>query len=308
VQRSGREALYKLQEQQDDYPKPGSILTFRGYQQVEGNASAGYKYILQGELFNTGIPYSLYKFLFETKNRNALALAGYNKYEVNNFSVFEKGEKLAVPGCLHCHAESFNGELVIGLGNSYSKFQVDYTKYLGPGSFVFKILYGSRSNAWKDVESFYNAGKVVAPRVVLEMQGPNPAHRIANVMASHRDPVTLLFRSDTTYFTLPDAVVPTDIPALWLAKKKNAWTCNAQAQGDPAKQFMVSSLLTLKDSAEAAKVYGMMKDIWAYLRTLEPPKYPKPINRELADKGRIVFNKNCSGCHGTYGKGRLLSQ
>ena len=58
----------------------------------------------------------------------------------------------------------------------------------------------------------------------------------------------------------------------------------------------------LKDSSEATKIYGMMKDVWAYLKTLEPPKYPYPINKHLADNGKLIFNNNCSACHGSYGK------
>src|SRR5262249_45017619 len=42
-------------------------------------------------------------------------------------------------------------------------------------------------------------------------------------------------------------------------------------------------------------------DIQAYLRTIEAPKYPFPIDEGLARKGEQLFTENCARCHGTYG-------
>lgn len=44
------------------------------------------------------------------------------------------------------------------------------------------------------------------------------------------------------------------------------------------------------------------KDIYAYLMSLRPPKYPGVIDYELARSGKDVFNESCADCHGTYGK------
>jgi mono/diheme cytochrome c family protein len=43
------------------------------------------------------------------------------------------------------------------------------------------------------------------------------------------------------------------------------------------------------------------RDVFAYISSLEPPSYPYSIDRALADRGRIAFEKNCADCHGTYG-------
>jgi hypothetical protein len=45
------------------------------------------------------------------------------------------------------------------------------------------------------------------------------------------------------------------------------------------------------------------RDVYAYLSSIEPPKYPFAIDRELAEQGRVAFNRVCADCHGTYGKG-----
>ena len=44
------------------------------------------------------------------------------------------------------------------------------------------------------------------------------------------------------------------------------------------------------------------KDIYAYLMSLRPPKYPLPIDESLAERGEQIFQKSCASCHGSYGE------
>jgi hypothetical protein len=64
-------------------------------------------------------------------------------------------------------------------------------------------------------------------------------------------------------------------------------------------QFMMSPLNGPSAFAKAEKDF---RDIRAYLLSLEPPKYPLPIDRDLARKGEDLFAANCARCHGTYGE------
>jgi hypothetical protein len=64
-------------------------------------------------------------------------------------------------------------------------------------------------------------------------------------------------------------------------------------------QFMMSPLNFPADIRKAEKDFT---DIRAYLLSLQPPKYPLPIDRDLAHKGEELFKNNCSRCHGTYGR------
>ena len=43
------------------------------------------------------------------------------------------------------------------------------------------------------------------------------------------------------------------------------------------------------------------RDVYAYLSSLEGPKYSGKIDHALAEQGRAVFENNCAECHGTYG-------
>jgi mono/diheme cytochrome c family protein len=93
-----------------------------------------------------------------------------------------------------------------------------------------------------------------------------------------------------------------DVPAWWLIKKKK--TMYYTGAGDTRSvrslmQFMMSPLNTTSAFEKAEPTFA---DIRAYLLSLEPPKYPLPIDRELAARGQVLFEKTCSRCHGTYGE------
>jgi mono/diheme cytochrome c family protein len=45
------------------------------------------------------------------------------------------------------------------------------------------------------------------------------------------------------------------------------------------------------------------RDVFAYMSSIEAPKYPYAIDEKLAGRGRIAFNRVCADCHGTYGAG-----
>lgn len=44
------------------------------------------------------------------------------------------------------------------------------------------------------------------------------------------------------------------------------------------------------------------RDVYAYLESLKPPKYPHPIDGDLAGRGKVAFERVCAECHGTYGE------
>ena len=42
------------------------------------------------------------------------------------------------------------------------------------------------------------------------------------------------------------------------------------------------------------------QDVYAYLESIEPPKWPHAIDQPLAERGKGLFVQNCAECHGTY--------
>jgi Cytochrome c len=77
---------------------------------------------------------------------------------------------------------------------------------------------------------------------------------------------------------------------------------NGFGRGDFGRFLMASNLLTVTDTSESRNVDNHISDVLAYIYSLKPPKYPKTINIELAEKGAAIFSATCSPCHGTYGK------
>src|SRR6478735_2795093 len=77
---------------------------------------------------------------------------------------------------------------------------------------------------------------------------------------------------------------------------------NGFGRGDFGRFLMASNLLTVNDTSESREVDTHFNDVLAYLNTLEPPPFPKTINKSLAKEGAIVFTMNCNKCHGKYGK------
>ena len=148
---------------------------------------------------------------------------------------------------------------------------------------------------------FSTVSKTVAPDIMTECKGVNSADRLFAILAAHRDPQSLEW-SDTTISEIPNlGVIPTDVPAWWLLKKKNAMFYTALGQGDFSRIMMASALLTLSDSSDARYADDHFADVYAYLNTIEAPAYPQTIDQAQADKGKTIFENNCSACHGKYG-------
>src|SRR5204862_3894239 len=89
-----------------------------------GNADSGYHYIITGDYVNSGIPFNLYNLGFKKEKVNILDRAAENAQVRYDFNVVRavNGEKVVVPNCLQCHADFFEGNLMIGLGNSTADF------------------------------------------------------------------------------------------------------------------------------------------------------------------------------------------
>ncbi|WP_315817482.1 c-type cytochrome [Paraflavitalea speifideaquila] len=142
--------------------------------------------------------------------------------------------------------------------------------------------------------------KAIGTNLQTEVQGVNAADRLAALLAAHRDPVTFKW-SDSALLEIPTQVIPTDVPAWWLLKKKNAMFYNGFGRGDFGKFLGASNLLTVVDTSESAEVDTHMPDLLAYIYSLQPPPYPGTIDSSLAATGEKVFINSCSKCHGTYG-------
>ncbi len=283
----------------DTTPQPEPIPP---QQQQLGNAQEGYEYLITGNYVSSGFPYKFYRIIAGKDKDNYLKRTGKNANVPFSFNVIknEQGIDIVVPNCLQCHAQVFDKHLYVGLGNSFIDFSNTKKQNTILTNTTFKFLKAIAPKQFEGSKAIVQSFKAIYPNLQTEVRGVNAADRLAMLLVAHRNPVTLQW-SDSNLLTVPDEVVPTDAPAWWLLKKKNAMFYTGFGRGDFGKFLMLSNILTVKDTTETAEVYKHFADVLAYIQSIEPPKYTKPINRELAMEGELLFTTKCSKCHGSYG-------
>jgi mono/diheme cytochrome c family protein len=269
-------------------------------QQRTGNADSGYHYIIAGDYVNSGIPFNLYGLGFKKEKQDVLGRSGQAAEVRYDFNVVNanNGESVVVPNCFQCHAEWFDGKLILGLGNSTGDFT--RTKNLKAYGKLLMTYLKFSPKKYEAAKEAMIVARTIGDQFYTEIAGLNPADRLTALLVSHRDPTTFAWNEKPSV-ELPKQVIPSDVPAWWLLKKKNAMFYNGFGRGDFGKFLMGSSLLTTNDTIHAKNVDAHMPDVLSYIYSIQPPKYPGPIDEPLAQQGKIIFENNCSSCHGTYG-------
>ena len=269
--------------------------------QRSGDPQAGYRYLTTGDYLKSGLPYALFLAGVARDPANELHRDSPNAVVPYQYTAVKasNGEVVVAPNCLECHAQVFDGKLYVGLGNS----MIDFTdrKKLNPRLAVMTEKFLERSNP-RQLEAampFLRAMQAISGDLYTEVRGVNSADRLADLLVAHRDPQTLRW-SEQPVIPVSGQVVPTDTPPWWLLKKKHAMFYNGFGRGDFGRFLMASNLLTVSDSAEAREVDSHFNDVLAYIYSIEPPKYPHPINATLAKRGGVLFVEHCAKCHGSY--------
>jgi hypothetical protein len=179
--------------------------------------------------------------------------------------------------CLICHGGSVAGKSYVGLGNA----TLDYQSF-------YEEMQAADGRPKKTGFSFCN------------VRGTNEAGGFAVFLLGFREP-DLTLRNPRLDLDLHDDLCE-DVPAWWLLKKKKTMYYTGTTDQRSVRsimQFMMHPLNLPDDFARAEEDF---RHIRAYILSLEPPKYPLPIDKELASHGEAIFTKTCSRCHGTYGE------
>jgi cytochrome c553 len=281
--------------------KPGVYI--EPSEQRSGDSEKGYDYLVNGDYLKSGLGYSYYVLLNGKDRKNYLGRAGKAASVSYSFNLIKSrdNKNLVVPNCLQCHGQVFNNNLIIGLGNTFLDFSKGHKRKDLKGDIARHIMQLVSPGQYKSAKVMLRSFSAIAPYLRTETPGVNAADRLATLLVAHRDPQTLEW-SEKPLLAIPPEVIPTDVPAWWLLKKKNAMFYNGFGRGDFGKFLMLSNLLTVSDTTEAAETFTHFGDVLAFLKTIEAPKFPMPVDKALASKGEAVFNNSCSKCHGTYGE------
>ena len=178
--------------------------------------------------------------------------------------------------CLVCHGGSIAGQSYVGLGNASLDYQ-----------------------AWHEELSAADGKPRKSPFTFCNVRGTNEAGSMSVFLIGFRTP-DLVLRRPRLDLDLQDDLCE-DVPAWWLLKKKKTMYYTGTADVRSVRSIMQFMMTPLNQPGDFARAEEDFKDIRAYLLSLEPPKYPLPIDRELAKQGEVIFTKTCARCHGTYG-------
>lgn len=295
---------------QDESPVPTPVVDFLkppahaiavpASEQTIGNAEAGRDYMYNGEFEESGIPYS---FIAQgTANDNLLGREGENSLLPHNFTTVTapNGVKVAAPNCFSCHAQVYKGQIYVGVGNSLTDDTNNGANNVPTLDAAINAVYGVDSPEYQAYEPFRKASLALGPHLIAPFKGVNSAGKLTQVLAAHRDQNSLVWIDEPT-FDLEYENFPSDVPAWWLLKKKNAMFLDASGRGDFRKFNMASVLLTVSGVEKAEEIYQNFDDVLAYIYSIEPPEYPLSVEQSMVDIGAELFYENCAKCHGTYG-------
>lgn len=272
-------------------------------QPQDGDPAAGFRYIAEGDYVGSGIPVEFFEKKIDRVPDTVLHRQGLNADIAYGATIFvdDNGVELFSGNCFSCHASEFNGEVIIGLGNSFSDYRSNFKPLTVLLSYGMGLKYKLQDPEYQSFQDFGRFSKAMAPYIQLNQPGVNPAFRLAEGCVRQRNPEDLTYTKEAQ-FEIDDYPVATDVPPLWNVGKKNSLYYTGGGQGDFRKLLFQASYLGIRDSAEARKAFDSFRDVYAWLAQLEPPRYPKPIDQSLAIRGKALFEEHCSGCHGTYGE------
>ena len=91
-----------------------------------------------------------------------------------------------------------------------------------------------------------------------------------------------------------------DAPPWWHFKRKKQLYIDGFAE--KGHRGLMQFMLVKQNGPEKFREWEEdFRDVYDFLTSIKPPRYPYAIDQSLAERGRIAFNRVCADCHGTYG-------
>jgi len=91
-----------------------------------------------------------------------------------------------------------------------------------------------------------------------------------------------------------------DPPPWWHFKKKHHIYIDGFAQ--KGHRGLMQFMLVRQNGPDKFRNWESdFRDVYEFINSIPSPKYPGNIDDGLAQQGEVIFNDNCSSCHGTYG-------
>ena len=192
--------------------------------------------------------------------------------------------------CLACHGGKVAGKVIPGLPNSHTALQT-----LSEDIRAVKIQQGKPL-------SHLDLGSIQMP--LSTTNGTTNAVVFGIVLGAFRNPDMTVDLNKT----LPKLVHhDMDAPPFWNVRKKSSLYIDGFAPKTtrPLMQFILLPRVTPEQLTEWEPEFDQIRQ---WIESVDVPRYPYEINRELAQRGETAFNQHCARCHGTYGENGKYAQ
>lgn len=269
--------------------------------QRHGDPEEGWRILVNEGYVTCGIPYQAWRRVAGTMDSEDTELPGRKGRNAGlpyflNHHVDERGVELVTTNCLWCHGGRFQGRVIPGLGNQDLDFTRDPRGFVNAaGSYVSGP---DQTAAWS---KWARRMEVIAPYMITDTVGVNPAPNLTLALVAHRDGDSLAWSEEPLLAPPSETPLPVKVPPWWRMSKQHAMFHNAMGRGDHTRFMMMKALVCSDTVEEARRIDAMFADVRAYIASLEPPAWPYGIDEELAGQGRAIFEAHCASCHGTYG-------
>lgn len=195
-----------------------------------------------------------------------------------------------VLNCFACHGGKVAGQVIPGLPNTHIALET-----------LFQEIFETKRILKRQIPSS-EASSLVVP--LGKSNGTTNAIIFGVVLGAYRDKDLNVHPEYPTPKMLHH---DHDAPPWWHVKRKSYLYADGFA--GKGHRALMQFMMTPENGPEVFhKSEEGFKDIYAWIETLEPPKYPFDIDQSLAAVGKTLFNKNCAECHGTYGDGTAFPQ
>jgi mono/diheme cytochrome c family protein len=268
-------------------------------EQRQGDPEEGRRALLEESYVSCGLPERIYRnLLAETpvtevagRSPGADGLPFSTNLITNNLGV-----PTVTNNCLTCHGTVLFGELVIGLGNEFMDFTQDTSALVERAGAL--VENEAESISW---EHYADRIAAISPYTRMHTVGVNPANNLTFALIAHRDAQSNAWSDEPLLALPPVDPPPVSVPPWWRMSKKPAMFNLGEGRGDHARIMMAASMLCTDDTAALMEIDEYAPDLLAFIKSVEAPIWPFPVNQSLVESGQVIFESTCSTCHGTYG-------
>lgn len=289
------------------------------FQREKVSKEKGFEYFHEGALgqpLRTGIPYGLWLALMK-KYPDSLG-ENWNQISEKFGLVQDPAKKDGLPvgfslvddrlsktkflmtNCSLCHTAKIEDKLIYGLGarnlriNALNNtlMQIAQKEDFKTG----ELIALSEDAARREQIPFGWRAKIVTYLAIGELKKKARNHIKLDAGPGRNTPIEFAKQATKVSVNPPYGYVR--FPPVWTYTKRKTFGWDGSMRGDHALAAASVEFNKGMSSNYIVSHRTRWDSIYEYLKTVGPPKFPKPINKPMAAQGMVIYKKNCMSCHG----------